>query len=219
MIFILPIALIASKITVGRLAARAVRSGAEEAGESIRKFVLKRFCYLVVNTLVLIVAVFIIPATSEQETSRYLVCSVYFGSILHGLWEFVRNLPGIWECVIKHRLNLKAFLKEYIYKEARVRVLYEIEQRGFLARKWFSWFGPSPDEVARRIATASVKKAFAMVSTFAVVVVTYVAIFRMIVAPTLVGDATDLSYFGSALYPLLNALDYFLGLRLVAVFE
>ena len=49
-IFILPIVLVASKITAGRLAARAVGSSAGEAGESIRKFVLKRFCYVVAST-------------------------------------------------------------------------------------------------------------------------------------------------------------------------
>ena len=160
----------------------------------------------IINVAALFLSIYYMPLYFNSEVARLLVCSVYLSSTLHALWKFLFTyFPHIWQLVI-YGGNLKKLISDKVNRE--------IGNLGLLEYIGFRFLGPPLPEVIniimRLIFGFVLKQGFAMGI--------YIVIFRFIVAPWAVEDATGLNWYEAAIYPFLMAIDYFFGFETQNIF-
>ena len=216
----IPIAIVvgtwcASRFLVNRKICDALSGAADELEAQLRRYTLNLLLNVISNTAILSIAIFVLPMYFHRETTVSLVCTTYMLSILHGIYSTLLIVPDIWNWTkrfVRHRCNLL----EAIEEEIRHQVREEFQSKGLLSRAFISLFGSSQEDVAERARQLVLGIVVRGLSAIAIILV-YIAIFRLIVAPTFVDDVTEMGPVISAIYPLLMSVDYFFPTNLLSL--
>ena len=146
------------------------------------------------------------PFIFNSEVVRFLVCSVYLSSTLHALYNFFFKYLRL---VIKYGGNLEKVISDQVDRE--IGNLGLLEYIGY-------FFFSSKQEVVNIIRPIIMRAIFGFVLKHGLAIVIYIGIFRVIVAPWAVEDATGLNWYEAAIYPFLMAIDYFFGFETQNIF-
>ena len=126
--------------------------------------------------------------------------------MLQALWKFFFTyFPRIWQLVIEYGGNLEKMISDEVDRT--------IGNWGLLKQIGF-YLLSSQQEMVNTIMRAI----FGFVLKQGLAIVIYIVIFRVIVAPWAVEDATGLNWYEAAIYPFLMAIDYFFGFETQNIF-
>lgn len=222
-IFLAPLSLAVTRSAVKYCVANAISGGISRAKseveiKTIRKVMLMLF-ELALTFLLLVAAIHVVPLVFDSEAVIFAVCSVYLGSFIKAVFDFLGALPVYFAFVFKYKFSLEDHIRAEIHSEALRRARRKIGSKGFIARGLNSLFGETPSSIADSIANSTtrmvVNKVLLSIVCMATVVFVYIWMFRGLVAEALMVDAAGLSWAQEALYPLLYSIDYFLGTALL----
>lgn len=219
-----PVIILITKLLVNKKVSEGISEGISEAKYEvdikITKSIFSTFFNIIINIILLIGAIYILPFFFDIEIVIYFICSVYLGSIIYGLYNAIKSIPLILNFVFRHKLNLKEYICYEIYLEAYDEVCYQISNRNLFIRVLNGLFGKSESTIAYSIAYSTTNIVIKKVTSIVIILVTiflvYVLIFRILVAPVLIEDSTQLDVFQAALYPVLYAVDYFFNTKLLS---
>jgi hypothetical protein len=212
-----PIVVAATKVLVKKAVSEAVSEGISKARYEVEKRITKSLVSslfnIIINVVSLMVVIYVVPIWADSEVVVYLVCSVYLGSILYGIYSIVVSYPLMLSFVFEHKFSLKEYVYREVYWEARSQAGYEIGRRNIIARALNGIFGMSASDIASSIAYATtrlvIKKVLSIVLVLSTIFLVYVLVFRIMVAPVLIESTTHLNMFKAALYPIFYSIDYF----------
>lgn len=227
--FLAPVATFAIKKYISGEIANAVHDGIEEgiktakttAVNAIYKGLYAAFSNISINTIILLLAVYLIPLFAEKDVSIFIIANIYLASIIHGLYNTCTKIPVAYEIAFKYRLNLKSYLEDEIYSkaysEARARATTKIDDTFILFKPFVYVFGDSPEEIAHRVARPTSIKASNIIfhevikkaSIIATFIAAYYALFRYAVAPFLLYDVTGMGVTDILIHPFIFSIKYF----------
>lgn len=226
---IVPVATFAAKKYISSEISNAVHNGIErgvktaktEALNAIYKGLYAAFSNITINVVLLLMAVYLVPLIAERDTSLFAIANVYLASIIHGVYNAYTKIPIVYKVISKYRLDFKSYLKDEIYdkvySEARSAASREIEDTFILFKPFVYIFGDSPSEIAHRIAYSTSIKASEIiyqevlknVVIVAVFIAVYYVLFRYVVAPFILHDATGMGVIATLIYPFVFSVKYF----------
>jgi len=113
-----------------------------------------------------------------------------------------------------YRLNIKHYLFEQIYENARLAAHDQLSRMGVLRRIVYTVSsGPGADTIALRVAAGAMpliwKRIFSGLVAAAITVSLYVIVFRMIVSPFLIQQTTHFTLIQALLWPFDFLIDFF----------
>ena len=185
------------------MASNTIADHAENAIEVYLKNLFTEFCTnSIINVTALFLSIYVMPFIFNSEVVRFLVCSVYLSSMLHALYNFFFKY-------LRLVINLE--------KEISDQANREIGNLGLLQYIGYFFFS-SKQEVVDIIRPIIMRAIFGFVLKHGLAIVIYIGIFRVIVAPWAVEDATGLNWYEAAIYPFLMAFDYFFGFETQDIF-
>ena len=170
----------------------------------IKKTIFVKFCTnAIINVSLFCLAIYVAPIFFNFEVVKFLVCSIYFASILEGLYNSFQRLPHIYKFVIIYRGNLREMIIGEIKKKLDNMGLW-----GWPLKVVFYFSHPMLVKVI-------IKSIVAFLSKQGLAMGLYIVIFRFIVAPRVfdVKDATGLVWYEAAIYPFLMAVNYFFPIQ------
>ena len=171
---------------------------ADDAEDFLKKLFKEFYITAIINVAALSLFIYAGPFFFDSEEVRFLVCSVYLSSTLHALYNFFFTyFPHIWQWVI-YGGNLKKMISDEVDREIGNLSLLE-----YIVFSFFSSKQEAVNIIMRAIVGFMLKQGLAMVI--------YIVIFRVIVAPWAVEDATGLNWYEAAIYPFLMSFDYLFG--------
>jgi hypothetical protein len=222
--FAVPVVIGITKLIVNKTVAEGISDGVSEAkyevDRKITKSLVSTLINIFINVVSLMVAIYLLPFVVDTEVVIYVVCSVYLGSILYGLYGVIVNSPLIFKFVFQHKLNLRDYVYNEIYSEAHIKARNEINTTNIIVRALNGVFGKSASDIASSIAHSTtnivIKKVTSIVVILSIIFLAYVLIFRVLVSPILIENSTQLNVFQAAFYPLLYAVDYFFHAKLLS---
>lgn len=222
--FIVPVVITSLKIFVKHSVTEGIADGISEASFKIErkmiKVIISTFLNIFVNVVLLVFAVYFLPLVFDKYIVIYAVCSVYLGSIIYGLYSVIENFPIMLKYIFKYKLNLKHYIYNEIYAEAHNKTISQISKMNIFKKGLNRIFGESPSNIAYSIASSTtsivIKKVTLIVIILTISFTAYVVIFRIIVAPILIDNSTQLNVFQAILYPLLYTMDYFFNTNILS---
>lgn len=218
-VFLAPLLIFATKKAVEHSLSGAIAEGISEAEFEVEKRVTKTlvssFLNVALNISLLLLIVYITPLFLDRDRVVYLICSVYLGSLFHALYNGLKSLPQLYRYLVRHQGNLKTYLEHEIFEEAHLKADTQLQRKNFLLRGLNAVFGQSPEQIARKVSDHATRlvlnKVLAYLAVAVAATLTYILVFRLMVAPVLIEDATGLGLIDAAVYPLLVSIDYFFG--------
>lgn len=222
--FIAPVVILITKKMVVHKVSEAILDGITEASVSvdrqITRHLVSSLMNMSINIALLLSAIYLSPSFLHASSAVYLICSVYLASVIYTFYTGVTHIPLIFRFLFRYRLNLKAYIKDQIYQEAHIRAVAVIQNRNIPVRILNRLFGRSASQIAASISIHATRIIFRKVISFVMIIVmvtiSYVLIFRFIVAPTLIQDATGFNFFQAALFPIASSVDYFFDTKYIA---
>lgn len=165
----------------------------------LKKTIFVEFCTnAIINVSLFCLAIYVAPIFFNLEFVKLLVCSIYLASILEGSYNFfIKRFPYILKFVIIYRGNLREMITGEIHKKIDTMGLW-----GWPLKVGFYFFSPM-------LAKVIIKSIVAFLSKQGLAMGLYIVIFRSIVAPSIVEDATGLVWYEAAIYPFLMTVKYF----------
>ena len=150
-----------------------------------------------------------------------VVCSVYLVSIIEASISTIRKLPTFLQIAFEYKFNLSSFIYNQTYEKVLDEVYRETRNLSPLKKTMNYFFGDDERVIARRITSGAVGSIYTRVINIIIRIVlmffSYLLIFRVLIAPFLMENATGLSMFKSAIYPIFYTLDYFFGTSLLDI--
>ncbi|SFU28711.1 hypothetical protein SAMN05216339_101153 [Nitrosomonas eutropha] len=191
-----------------------------EVERNIWRALFSTFSNISINVTLLTSSVYLLPFITSKEIVIYIICSVYLGSIFYSLYSVIKNMPLVLKIFFDHKLNLKEYVHSEIYIEAYKEAHYQISEKNIVIRILNNFWGASASSIAstisRRTTNIVIKKVTSIVFIVIVLLLVYSLIFRIMVAPLIIENATQFNVFQAAIYPLLYAIDYFFSTNLVS---
>lgn len=171
-----------------------------------------------INIIILLFAIYIFPFfTENKEIIVLLITSVYSSSILYSVYSFYKNRNTLWKIIFDNKLNLKKYIESKIYTEVRQKTYRKIGNINPIKKYFLDLFTPSTTthSIAKDISKKSSIEAWKNISKLLITLgfyyFLYVVVFRSIVAPYLIKDATNLSTFESFYYPFVASIEYLIS--------
>jgi hypothetical protein len=187
---------------------------ASVAVHQISRILIVHIAEISLNILIFLAIIFLAGSSFNYHTSVMLICSVYVGSLMHSTFKIIRNYDLILKITRHHHLNLKRFIFEQIYDNARLEAQEKFRRMGMLRRIFYkASAGPGADTIALRVANGAIaliwKRMLTRLFAILITVSLYILIFRMIVSPFLIQQATHFSLLQAFLWPFAFSIDYF----------
>lgn len=222
--FLVPIGILGTKLLVNDSVAEGITDGISKAKfeveRKITQALVATFLNISINIILLVLAIYILPMLSDKDAVIYTICSVYFGSIIYGVYRVIENLPLMFKFIFEYKLNLEGYIYDEIYKEVRKKAGCKINNMNFISRALNDMFGRSASSIAYSISRSTtnivIKKVTSVAVILAIIFFVYVVVFRVMVAPVLIESTTELNVFQAALYPLLYTVDYFFNVNILS---
>ena len=214
---LIPLGIATTKLIVKYQVAENIAEGISEAKYEVDKKITKKVSSVIINLIANIIllacSVYFLPLFFDKNVVIYAISSVYLGSIIYSVVTIIIELPVFYRFIFEHKLSLKKYVRSEIYNEAHREAKNRLNRKNFLVRSLNSLFGETPSSIANKIAEPTtnivIKKITIIVTRMAIIIFLYIMIFRLLIAPALIKDATDLNVYQAAVYPLLYAIDYF----------
>ncbi|MBF0101269.1 MAG: hypothetical protein HQK77_10215 [Desulfobacterales bacterium] len=214
-----------TKALVRHHISHAIADGVSEAKYEVDKkttrTLVSSLMNMTINIFLLIAAVYISPFFLDHFSVTFLVSSIYLSSIIYSCYSVLMNARPILKFIFSHKLNLKDYVHDEIYKEALTKAHIELNKRNVFVRIINSFYGKSASEIASDIANQTTMIVLRKVTVIAMMITTVIVvnslIFRMMVAPAIIKNVTDFNMFQAALYPIALSVDYFFYTNLVSL--
>lgn len=220
-----PAAIFAVKKVVKGQVSDAIANGIKEARGQILHTMLiyqtESIVKLFFNVILFLIATLLIPKIFSKELAIMVVCSVYLVSIIEASISTIRKLPTFLQIAFEYKFNLSSFIYNQTYEKVLDEVYRETRNLSPLKKTMNYFFGDDERVIARRITSGAVSSIYTRVINIIIRIVlmffAYLLIFRVLIAPFLMENATGLSIFKSAIYPIFYTLDYFFGTSLLGI--
>lgn len=214
---LIPLGIAATKLIVKYSVTKAISDGIFQAKYEVDKKISRKIFSvifnLVINILLLTASVYLLPLFFDKDVVVYAVSSVYLGSMIYAIFTIIAELPLFYIFIFDHKLSLTSYVEREIYNEVHKKAHSQLNGKNFLIRGLNSFFGESPSSIANSVAKKTtrivIKPLTLIVVRMIIVIFAYIMIFRLLIAPVLIKDATDLNIYQAATYPLFYAIDYF----------
>ncbi|WP_147284747.1 hypothetical protein [Haemophilus paraphrohaemolyticus] len=116
---------------------------------------------------------------------------------------------------------MNSFIYNQTYKKVLDGVRKETRNLSLFKKTMNYFFGEDERVIARRVTSEAVDSIYTRVINIIIRIIlmffAYLLIFRVLIAPFLMENATGLSMFKSAIYPIFYTLDYFFGTSLLDI--
>jgi hypothetical protein len=173
-----------------------------------------KFAEIAINILLFLIIVYKAEAYFDYQTSVLMICSVYVGSLIHSTYKTFKNFDLILILTRDYRLNIKRFIFEKIYENARSKAQQKVKSMGWLRRIIYAIsLSPGADTIALRVAEGAMpliwKRVLTRILVVLITISLYILIFRMIVAPFLIQQTTHFTLFQAFLWPFAFSVDFF----------
>lgn len=216
----------AARTLVQKAVDQGVRDGVgrarSEVSTQVRQMLRGYLITVLINVMSISLAVLATGVVLMEETGKLLVCSVYLVSVVTGTFSAVGYLPKGVE-LARHRFKIKSYIQAQIYAEALKEARKEINSLGSVKRLFNQLWGKSPHELAHAISHRTIETVMKEITVkllqIGVAMLFYVVLFRMVVAPMLIGGSTGLTLLQSLLWPFAYSLDFFTGSELAIFIE
>ena len=202
-----------------------VREGSEIAKTEVLNTIYKglygAFFNISINIALLLIAVYLFPLFLKKEISIFFIANVYLASVIHGGYNTLSKISVVYAIAFKYQLNFKSYIKDEIYskayKETHRRASNEIEKTFFLFKPFVYVFGHTPNEIAHRVARGVSIRASEIIFheiikkilIVAIFILSYLFLFRYVVAPFLLLEFAGLGVLNTLLYPFIFSIEYF----------
>jgi len=207
-----------------------------ETLRKIRSILISSLIVLAINIFILLFVIFV-PIFSSS-TQIFAICTVYMSSVLHTAFKSIRKWRVYKEIIVNYKLNIFKYIFDKIRgevsievetrarKELQERLDKEFSEMGYLKSSWVYLFGKSKEQIHKEtcpkvyepIIENTMKEIVPVVITkviiYIIIFFTYILLFRLIVAPELLKDSTNLNTIQAFFYPFLHSIDYFTGINL-----
>ena len=204
---VIPVVFYLTKNLTKRVIVNAISDGVNEARSEILKTLVgyqtENVVKILINILSLLFVTLILPIFFDKDIVIFSICTIYMASILDGVISNIKNIPEVLKFIFEYKLNLKRYIYNKTYLEARGRVSKEISEMNFFKRMLNDMFGKSQHEYASDIAFYAVRGVFSRVLNV------------FIIAPILIEAQTGFGSLKSAIYPILYTIDFFFGTYLL----
>lgn len=217
--FFFPVSIAFAKLLVSGFVSERIRVAAEYVSvKRIFALFTEMMIRIVVNVLLLLIAVYGSGWLLRRNMSILVICSVYMASIVESAVRLLRGLPDLFIFAVKHRFNLYSYINARIRQEVLQR-LYEQDFRRSIFKRLFKKIMLHSNEqiaydVAQKATPAIWNRVLGRLFITATALVSYVVVFRFVVAPYLVTKSTKLTIWQALLYPVAYASDFFFGTHL-----
>jgi hypothetical protein len=217
-IFLLPLAYaglrLAASAAVGKKVAQAVDETAATAISQISRTLIISLVEISINILLFLAILYAARSFVDFQTSLTMICSAYVGSLIYSICKAVKNFNFILILSRDYRLNLKRFIYEQIYQNARSEAQKTLAGMGLMKRIVYKIAaGPGADTIALRVATGAMpliwKRISARLLAVLITMLLYILIFRVIVAPFLIRETAHFSLLQALLWPFAFSIDFF----------
>ncbi len=198
--FLLPFAIMCAKkivpVIIKKIVPVIIEEEVKDRIEKSLKAIFTEFCSnAIINVILLSFSVYVAPTFLDKDNVYFCVCSIYLASVLQGLYNFFKYFPYIWRYIWRYGGNLEKMIDDEI---SRNMSLFE-EILDYV----FDTKSTKVNAIIRIVFLFAFKQGLAMVI--------YLFIFRWIVQPWAVEDATGLNWYEALIYPFSMAFDYFFG--------
>jgi hypothetical protein len=219
-LIVLPIAFAGSRAIVSGIINRRIDHGiAETTTEAVRRIyrsLLKSLFEMGINVAIFLTAVYKARDFFDYQTAVLIICSVYAGSIIHAVLKLIGNLSLIISLLKRYRLNLKKLVYSEIYEKAYYEAQQKLAELGVVGRFFYKLSsGPDATTIALAIAGSAAPIIWRRIVTKLVMVGltigVYIMVFRILVSPFLIQQATHFNLLQAFLWPFAYSVDFFLG--------
>lgn len=217
-IFLIPLVYAGLRTVISAAVGHKVDRGIDEtaalAVRQISRSIMVNFAEISVNIMVFLVIIYKAGVFVDYQTSVLLICSVYVGSLLHSSYKIIRNFKRVLIIARDYRLNIKRYMFEQLYENARLAAHEQLDRMGVLRRIVYTISsGPGADTIAMRVAAGAMpliwKRVFSGLIAAAITVSLYIVVFRMIISPFLIQQTTHFTLVQALLWPFAFSIDFF----------
>lgn len=217
-IFLIPLAYAGLRTVISTAVGQKINRGIDEtatlAVSQLSRSLMVNLAEISINILIFLVIIYKASVFFDHHTSIMMICSVYVGSLMHSTYKIIRNFNLILIVTRDYRLNIKRFLFEQIYQNARLEAQEILNSMGVFRRIFYTVSsGPGADTIALRVARGAIPLIWQRVLTRLLVVSMtvglYIIIFRMMISPFLILQTTHFTLFQAFLWPFAFSIDFF----------
>lgn len=199
------------------------RVARNETIKHLKRGIIETLINITMNVVLLLLSIYVAPYFFSEKAVIFLICSIYLSSIIHSVVKFFLRLPVFFKLIVEYKLNVKEYIEDEIYAQVYAESCREIRNLNFFKRMCNNMFGQSASQIASAISRSATSVVMAtaikLIIVNIIIIASYIFIFRSIVAPSLILDATNLGLIETALYPILYSVDYFCESNLVTLMK
>lgn len=189
-----------------------------EINKAFIKLEMAQLTNIVTNISLLLLGVYVLPLFVSKETVIFTICSIYFSSILYGVWQTITKIPNFFSFFFQYKGNVKKYIHDKIYDEVYREADNEIRNLPFFSSLMNDLFGKSAHEIAYQIT----KNSFSLTLTkiiwtlirLIIVLSIYIFIFRAMIAPEMISNTTGFTWYQAFLYPFIFSIDFMFDIQI-----
>lgn len=217
----IPLARSATHYLVNQAISEGVEIAKFEIDRKILALIIETLITITINVLGLIFLTKVLINFIEQEALVLWVSAFFMGSIIYMLLRLVFNLPTFYKLLVAYKLNIKKYLEDEIYTEVYAQVKSKLKTTNPVKRLVNIVFGKSSSAIAKEITQKALyltlSRTLISLVLLALVIGVYLLVFRLLLAPVLLEETTNLNTLQALFYPLALTSDTFFGTKLLNI--